>query len=124
MSGVLVDSSVWRHFFAGKAQARPLGDLLDEDDAVLTHPAVIGELVLGGLSEREEELLQRLPAASEVSSEELIAFIRRRQLTRRGVGWVDCQLLASALVGDAQLWSADRRLDEAASELGIAFRFG
>lgn len=122
MSIVLVDTSVWRRYFVGQRDARTLATLLEEDGAVLTHPAVLGELVLGGLNARAETLLRRLPTASEVPSDELLSFIRERKLMRRGIGWVDCQLLASALVASAVLWSLDRNLAEAASELEVAFR--
>ena len=54
MTAVLVDTSVWRRFFGGSPAAGALADLLDEDGAVLVHPFVLGELVLGGLSAREE----------------------------------------------------------------------
>jgi len=121
---ILVDTSVWRKYLSGRAPAsagRMLDDLLDEEGLVLVHPAVIGELVLGGLSAREELLLQRLPSAPEVSSPELQAFIRFRKLARRGVGWVDCQLLASALLASASLWSFDHELAAAAADLKIAF---
>lgn len=124
MSPALVDTSVWRRYFAGRADrrtARALDALLDEEGAVLAHPAVVGELVLGGLSVREELLFARLPAVSEVSSRELLDFVRHRKLQRRGVGWVDCQLLASALIAQAKLWSLDRRLAEVAAELGVGF---
>ena len=59
MTAVLVDTSVWRRYFSGSPGASALGDLLDED-AVLVHPFVLGELVLGGLSAREESLFARL----------------------------------------------------------------
>jgi predicted nucleic acid-binding protein len=121
---ILVDTSVWRKYLSGRAPAsagRMLDDLLDEEGLVLVHPAVIGELVLGGLPAREELLLQRLPSAPEVSSPELQAFIRFRKLARRGVGWVDCQLLASALLASASLWSFDHELAAAAADLKIAF---
>jgi hypothetical protein len=95
--------------------------LLDEDGVVLVHPAVVGELVLGGLSINEERLLGRLPRAPEVSSAELLEFVRARKLARRGIGWVDCQLLASAILGTARLWSLDRKLADAADHLKIAF---
>ena len=121
MSSVLVDTSVWRDYFAGRPRARELGVLLEEDGVVLTHPAVIGELVLGGLAATEQSLLGRLPTAMEVSSPELLAFIRSRRLARRGIGWVDSQLLASALVASAKLWSLDRKLSEAATDLRAAF---
>jgi predicted nucleic acid-binding protein len=124
VSSVLVDTSVWRGYFSGRAAphaVRAMDAMLDEDGALLVHPAIIGELVLGGLSTREELLLRRLPAAAEVSSTELLAFVRYRQLQRRGVGWVDCQLLASAILASACLWSLDRKLAAAAAKLEIAF---
>lgn len=122
MTAVLVDTSVWRHHFAGTSRASNLAALLDEDGAVLTHPAVLGELVLGGLSRREESLLERLPGVEEISSEELLSFVRDRNLGRKGIGWVDCHLLASALVASVELWSLDKQLVAVAGDLGLAFR--
>jgi hypothetical protein len=119
MRPVLVDTSVWRRFFAGAPAARGLNDLLDEEGAVLVHPFVVGELVLGGLSPPEEELLGRLPAAGLVPHEEVLEFIRRRRLARRGIGWVDAHLLASALTSSSTLWSFDSDLSTAASDLGV-----
>jgi len=60
---VLVDTSVWRKYFAGVASVKGLADLLEDDGSVLVHPFVVGEMVLGGLSRREEELFARLPGA-------------------------------------------------------------
>lgn len=120
----MVDTSVWRRYFSGRVSAHAatcLDELLDEDGAVLLHPAVIGELTLGGLALAEEKLLRRLPAAPEVSSVELQSFVRYRRLARRGIGWVDCHLLASALVASSSLWSFDRMLATAAVDLKIAF---
>ena len=121
MKPVLVDTSVWRRYFAGAPTVRALGDLLDEDGSVLVHPFVVGELVLGGLSTREEALFARLPAAAVVPHDEVLAFIRRRKLTRRGIGWVDVHLLASALTSGAALWSVDADLSAAAEELGVGY---
>jgi predicted nucleic acid-binding protein len=118
---VLVDTSVWRRYFAGAPALRVLGDLLDEDGVVLVHPFVVGEMVLGGLSAREETLFGRLPAAAVVPHDEVLAFIRRRKLTRRGIGWVDVHLLASALTSGAALWSVDADLAAAAEELGVGY---
>jgi len=41
----------------------------------------------------------------------VLAFLRSRKSSRKGVGWVDCQLLAGALVGEAKLWSLEE-IDE------------
>lgn len=121
MKPVLVDTSVWRRYFSGAAGARRLVDLLDEEGGVLVHPFVIGELILGGLSTREEGLFGRLPSAVVVPHEEVLAFVRRRRLMRRGIGWVDAHLLASALASAAVLWSLDSQLSAAAADLSVRF---
>jgi len=118
---VLVDTSVWRRYFSGAAGVGALGDLLDEDGAVLVHPFVLGELVLGGLSAREEGLFARLPQATVLAHDEVLDFVKRRRLARCGIGWIDAHLLASALASSAALWSADVPLSSAAAELGADF---
>lgn len=122
MKPVLVDTSVWRRYFSGAPNVRRLGELLDEDGAVLVHPFIVGELVLGGLSTREEGLFARLPVAAVVPHEEVLDFVRRRRLARRGIGWVDAHLLASALTSSALLWSIDSDLAAAAAGLDAGFR--
>jgi predicted nucleic acid-binding protein len=124
MKPVLVDTSVWRRYFAGSETVRQLGDLLDEDDAVLLHPFVIGEMVLGGLSTHEEKLVRQLPSAALVSHDEVLAMVRTRRLMRRGIGWVDAHLIASALVSSALLWTVDVALAAAASDVKVSFRAG
>ena len=121
MSAVLVDTSVWRKYFAGFAAVRLLGELLDEPHQVLVHPWVIGELVLGGLSRREESLLSQLPHAPLVDDDEAIEFIRARSMVRRGIGWVDANLLASAIVGGSRIWTLDQKLASAARSTGAGF---
>lgn len=121
MKPVLVDTSVWRRYFSGARSVRRLADLLDEDGGVLMHPFIIGELILGGLSTREEGLFVRLPTAGTVPHEEVLGLVRRRRLMRRGIGWVDAHLLASALTSSAALWSIDADLSSAAAELGVDF---
>jgi predicted nucleic acid-binding protein len=124
MSSVLVDTSVWRNYFTGRmgvAAAETFSALLGGNDEILVHPTVRGELVLGGLSLAQEELLAALPEAPEIPSGEVLGFVKRRKLARRGVGWVDAQILASALVNPALLWSLDRAMVQSARDLGIAF---
>lgn len=122
MKPVLVDTSVWRRYFSGTASVRRLGDLLEEDGTVLVHPFIIGEMVLGGLSAREEGLFARLPCADTVPHGEVLELVRRRRLMRSGIGWVDAHLLASALTSSAVLWSIDAALTAAAAGLSVDFR--
>ena len=87
MNQILVDTSVWRRHFSGRLtleQAQWFATLLDEDGAVLMHPCVLGELVLGGVSAKEEELLSLLQPAVEVADADLMGFIRLRRLAQRG----------------------------------------
>jgi hypothetical protein len=56
-----------------------------------------------------------------VQSTELRAFVRARKLARKGIGWVDCHLLASALIAGATLWSLDTKLSTAAASCRVHF---
>jgi predicted nucleic acid-binding protein len=50
-----------------------------------------------------------------------MALIEERGLFSRGIGYVDTHLLASCLIaGNCKLLTRDRRLREAAEQLGIA----
>jgi hypothetical protein len=68
---------------------------------------------------REEALFGRLPAARVVPHDEVLAFVRRRRLARRGIGWVDAHLLASVVVSGGALWSVDAPLSAAAADLDV-----
>jgi len=114
---LLADTSVWvDHLRRGNRElARAL-----EDERVVTHPFVIGELACGNLANRAEvlDLLQRLPSATVASHEEALAFVERRKLMGRGIGWVDVHLLASAtLSDDVELWTLDARLARVAAAI-------
>ena len=96
--------------------------MLDASE-VVTHPFVVGELACGQLRNREEvlELLDSLPTTPVATDAEVRAFIERRSLMRRGLGYVDVHLLAAAAIGsEVRLWTADRGLKLAAEHLGIA----
>jgi predicted nucleic acid-binding protein len=113
---VLVDTSVWvDHFRRGVPE---LVDALSRN-AVLIHPIVIGELAAGNLGHRARVLedLRRLPLADEASFDECLHFIEAHRLHGRGLGWNDIQLLASARLSRARLWTIDKRLREVAEAL-------
>lgn len=83
------------------------------------HPAVIGELACGSFRRRTPVLsdLKILPRATEAKAEEVFSMIENRKLHGKGLGWVDCLLLASALIMDARLFTEDKALSEAASRV-------
>ena len=85
---------------------------------------VIGELACGNIRDRQQtiRILNRLPRAPLAGHSEVIGFIEARRLMGRGIGYIDVHLLASAMLDDStKLWTVDRRLHNAAVELGIAY---
>lgn len=121
---ILVDTSVWIQHFRS-SDARLVAALNDEE--VLTHPYVIGELACGNLRNRHEilDLLRQMPSAPVASDVEALQFIESRRLNGRGIGFVDVHLLAStALSNSAGLWTHDKRLDAIAGSLRLAFEKG
>ena len=120
---VLVDTSVWIRFLANRAPyAAGLSDLLSRDE-VCGHEFVYGELLIGDKGGRKALLSDygRMDRVPLVSHTEVVAFVRDRKLNGRGIGWIDAHLLASALVAQAKLWTADAPLATIATELGIAY---
>jgi predicted nucleic acid-binding protein len=118
---VLVDTSVWvNHLRDGDQHLEKL--LFDGD--VVCHSHIIGELACGNIKNRKEIilLLQSLPTAPHVEFQEFLYFIEQNQLYGKGVGFVDIHLLASAQLGQIPLWTTDRRLKVAATELGLNYR--
>ena len=118
---VLVDTSVWvDHLRAGIPL---LSDLLSAGD-VATHPSVVGELACGNLTNRTEimTLLAALPQAKLATHEEAMSLIEIHRLHGHGLGRIDVNLLASAMLSRMPLWTRDRKLHSAAKSLGIAGR--
>jgi predicted nucleic acid-binding protein len=120
---VLVDTSVWIRYLANRAPfAAGLDGLLDLDE-VAGHELVYGELVIGDRGGRRNLLAayERMHRASTVPHHDVVWFVRERDLHGRGAGWIDIHLLASAIVGRMQLWTADQRLSAVAKEFGVAY---
>ena len=118
---ILVDSSVWIGHFR---EADPELTKVLDDDQVVTHPFVVGELAMGNLPQRVVLLrrLVRLHGAVIASDTEVLQFIEHERLFGLGLGYIDVHLLASTrLTPDARLWSRDRRLADVAQRLGIAW---
>ena len=115
-----MDTSVWVDHFRRPNQA--LVDLLLQD-AVLTHPWVLGELACGSPPSRAQTLadLAALRPARVATVDEVMVLVERERLPGQGCGLVDLGLLASALLTEgARLWTLDRRLATMARRLGAA----
>ncbi len=118
---ILVDTSVWVDHLRSGSEALTAALMAGR---VLAHPFVIGELACGTLQNRREvlDLLGRLPSVPTATHAEALAFIERRALMGRGIGFIDVHLLASvALAAPAHLWTRDRRLAAIATELDLAY---
>ena len=118
---MLVDTSVWVDHF--RRRNLTLIGLLESGE-VWTHPFVVGELACGNLANRGRILssLTDLPHVPAATHEEVFGFLDTRRLMGRGLGWIDMHLLASSTMTKVPLWSVDKRLAEAARELGVHFQ--
>lgn len=118
---ILVDTSVWidhLHHTEGALVA------LLEQNAVLMHPMILGELACGNLKNRASliGLWQNLPRISTATDVEAMQFLEIRELMGKGIGFIDVHLLcAVALENGAQLWTRDKRLAEIATGLGLGY---
>ena len=116
---ILADTSVWIDYFREGLPA--LAERLRRSTVVM-HPFVVGELACGNFSNRDAtlELLQQLRSVTVADHDEILSFIRGRELYGRGIGYVDAHLLAAAVLDGCQLWTRDKRLHALAATLGVA----
>jgi len=122
---VLVDSSMWvRSWRPCFPEVRAGLHQLIEADRVAGHPFVFGELLIGDRGARRE-VLARYPdtatAVPPVPHEDVVLFVQHHRLGGRGLGWIDCHLLAAVVQHRLWLWSADAPLMRAARSFGVAF---
>jgi len=114
---LLVDTSVWiDHLRKGdKALAEAL-----QDNLVIMHPHVLGELALGNLKDRSAvlSLLRNLPEAVVATDDEVQTMIEEQSIYGRGIGYTDAHLLAAVrLTPEARLWTRDKRLSAVAVDM-------
>lgn len=116
---ILVDTSIWIDHLRQRDER--LSKLLNHGQ-VLAHPFVIGELALGSLQNRVVILgaLQDLPQAPVATEGEVLSFIEQNALYSIGIGYIDAHLLAAVrLSPGATLWTRDKRLLAAGTNLGL-----
>lgn len=116
---VLVDTNIWIDHLR---KTEPiLVDLLERDQ-VCVHQSVITQLALGSLKDRSIFLkaLERLMIVRNVDYQGVRYLVEERRLWGRGLSAVDAALLASALVTPGvALWTRDKRLRQAARDVGV-----
>lgn len=119
MNFLLVDTSVWADHI------RKPDERLSEQLAarrVFCHPFVRGEVALGNIPNRRAwlTLMSEIRQARKATDGEVADLIENRRLHGRGIGYVDCHLVAATLLTPGlKLWTRDRRLDSVAADLGI-----
>ncbi len=115
---ILVDTSIWiDHFRYGEAELRKI----IEDDRLLCHPAIIGELALGSLRDRDAVIafLAAQREALVATHDEVMTMIDRHSIFSMEIGYTDAHLLASTLLDQRSvLWTRDKRLEAAAQKTG------
>ena len=118
---VLVDTSVWvSHLRNGNTE---LANLLN-NGSVLCHPLIVGELACGNLKDRAVILsfLILLPMSIEADHEEVFSFIENKRLMGKGIGYIDAQLAASAVLTGVPIWTLDKKLAQVADGLHIKYK--
>ena len=116
---VLVDTNIWIDHL--RKTEPVLVDLLERDQ-VCVHQSVITELALGNLKDRSVFLkaLERLMIVRNVDDHGVRHFVEERRLWGRGLSAVDVVLLASVVVtSGVSLWTRDKRLRQAARDVGV-----
>jgi len=115
---ILADTSVWIDHLR---KTDPVFTEQLNESQIVMHPAIMGEILLGSLSNRSaiETALSEMPQAITASDKEVMFFINTAKVFGRGIGWVDTHLLVSAKLTGAKLVTRDKRLAEVARELGF-----
>ena len=116
---VLVDTNIWIDHL--RKTEPVLVDLLERDQ-VCVHQSVITELALGNLKDRSVFLkaFERLMIVRNVDDHGVRHFVEERRLWGRGLSAVDAGLLASVVVTPGvSLWTRDKRLRQAARDVGV-----
>ncbi|MCB4790819.1 MAG: PIN domain-containing protein [Elusimicrobia bacterium] len=117
---VLVDTSVWIDYF--RHGNKHIEELLEEDEIII-HEFVIGELACGNIKNRKEilRLLTSLPMTKDIRNDEILKFIESNNLMGIGLGLIDIYLLSSCLLSNAVLWTLDKKLKNTAKILKINY---
>ena len=117
---ILADTTIWiDHLNHGDMEfERRLNN-----QEIVMHPFVAGELTLGPLPNRKKTILylDGLPRVRVAQQSEVRYMIEAYALHNRGIGLIDAHLIASVFIHPfTLLWTKDKRLCEIAGEFGVA----
>jgi len=96
-----------------------------QNELVLMHPFVLGEIAMGSLKKRAMILntLSEFDSAPIAHEEEVLSFVEAHNLFGQGIGYVDAHLITSVkLLPGTTFWTRDKRLRAVATKLGIAYQ--
>ena len=122
---VLLDTSVLLRFVARREPFFSVVSAMLRGREAVGHELVFGEILIGDVGGGRKQFLddyRHIPWVIRVPHNEVVALVRMRRLSGRGIGWIDSHLLASSIAARARLWTADARLAVAAEELRIAYK--
>jgi|GEM_PF-423261 len=121
----LVDTSVWIEFLRQSDEfvTNRLFGQIEKGNAVAFSP-VFGELLQGVKNDREEsiimELWNDLPQLEEADSFlEAGRLSYQNKLFNKGIGLIDCSILAACKQNNLEIWTLDRKLHHAALTLTL-----
>jgi predicted nucleic acid-binding protein len=115
---VLVDTSIWIDHF--RNDNNMLKELLNNNE-VLIHPFILGELACGSMRNRVEilNLLKELPLAVVADNQEVLKLIENKKLYGKGIGFIDAHLIASALLTKVRLLTMHKPLEKVLPMLNV-----
>lgn len=112
---IIADTSVWIEFLKGNAEIISLLTPYMRRGDVVATSAIFGELLQGVRNKRERQVVEAFWNSLPKVDENLL-FIEagklsnKHKLYARGVGLIDCYILAAALKHDYALWTLDKKL--------------
>ena len=118
---LLIDTSVWIDLFEKGDDAI---NRLIMGTSICCHPFVIGEISVGNLGNRHEfvSALHTIRQLNIIPELKVLKFISEKKLYGRGIGYIDCHLLASVIsVPRTLVWTLDKKFHSAAVQLGVAY---
>jgi hypothetical protein len=98
-----------------------IDDMIGFAEKVLSYTESMDQAAFMASEITYDAVLRNLELTGEAATDpEVLKFVERRALMGQGIGYIDVHLLSSAaLDGVARLWTRDRRLAAAATELEL-----